>query len=145
MKKIKLPRTFFPTDEELKKMKKERDKEHQKTPENMSYWFPKLEALKNNSVLQLPKTKIIPLPFEWWEWLRTDHYSDEMIEKFQQFILEEVGSFEKGKKLFLKLVYLVLNLLSASPSAMKTEKRLQINFQVSFIIHYYLVQIQQQN
>lgn len=99
-----MPNFRLPTPEEIEKMRKSRYDDYQKTPESMSYWFPKISEskTKNNSVLQLPETKVIPLSYEMRKWLISDHYTDEATKTFENYVLDHIGDFLKGKKLFLK-------------------------------------------
>ena len=73
-------------------------------PENMSYWLTKIEAstTKGQSILQVPATKIVEIPYEWWKWLQSDNYTDEKTKEFNDFLLEGMGSFVPDKTLFMK-------------------------------------------
>lgn len=90
------------TKEELKTRKISRYKEAQENPENMSYWFPKLKET-NDSVLKLPKTEIVQLDFETWDWLNSDSYTEDKIQGFNQFLLKEIEeTLTEKKTLFMK-------------------------------------------
>src|SRR5699024_5736815 len=93
---------MLPSKEELEMMHKDKYNQYKDTPENMSYWYPKIIQSKNNSQLKVPITKIIPLTFEWWVWLNSGNYTDDKKIEFKNYLLDEIGNFENGKKLFLK-------------------------------------------
>lgn len=100
MKKIKMPNF---NDFDFEKMRKERYEQAKTNPENMSYWFPKLKEGKRetSSSLKLPETTIVPLSYEWWEWLESDQYTDEKIAAFNDFLLPLSG-LQLGQTKFMK-------------------------------------------
>lgn len=104
---MKIPDLFtnFDMSEEGKRKRLlESYKNAQNNPENMSYWLPKIESssTKSNSTLKIPETKIIPLELDWFEWLRSDRYTPEKIEEFNQYLVNKLGNFMEGNTLFMK-------------------------------------------
>lgn len=57
-------------------------------PNNMSNWLPKIleSKTRNHSFLRVPKTHIFEIYDDWWEWLRSDNYTDEKIELFNIYL-----------------------------------------------------------
>lgn len=92
------------TEEERLERQKDNYKLSGETPENMSFWLPKIQSstTKEQSCLKIPETKIIPLDFEWWTWLRSDNYTDEKIKEFNEYLVEKLDGFLEGKTLFMK-------------------------------------------
>jgi hypothetical protein len=79
-------------------------KEDQENLENMSYWLPKIQSssTKDNSILRIPKTKIIPLNYEMWKWLRSDKYTPEKIHEFNILLSNGLDNFMENETLFMK-------------------------------------------
>ncbi len=98
-------RLFQDLTEEEKEARRKRAFDMTKdNPENMSYWFPKIEAstTRKASILQVPETKVVQLDFPTWEWLTSDNYTEEAISSFNELLLEQLSGFLDGKKLFMK-------------------------------------------
>lgn len=89
--------------EAVAKRKEERFAEANRNPENMSYWLPKIfDKFNKQSVLQIPDTKIVKLSKEQWEWLTSDRYTPESIEKFDAELKSEINEFLEFGDLFMK-------------------------------------------
>lgn len=95
---------FIKTDEELEKEYQENYERYKETPENMSYWLPKLQEspTRHQSCLKVPETKTVTLSYEWWEWLHRDKYTKEKINEFNRYMQELLGDFQKGKRVFME-------------------------------------------
>src|SRR5699024_8383230 len=93
---------MLPSKEELAKLHKQRYEDNRKTPENMSFWLPKLVEATNDSVLLLPDTHVIELSCRWWDWLTSDNYTEEKVTEFHNGLVDLIGDFHEGEKLFLK-------------------------------------------
>jgi hypothetical protein len=104
LKAINILDSFLTTPEEAEKRKDQFFIDCQNNLENMSYWLPKLEALPtlSESSLKIPKTKIIPLTKEWWDWSRSDSYSPEKVIEFGKYLLDELENFLPNQTLFMK-------------------------------------------
>lgn len=73
--------------------------------ENMSYWFPKISSSTTAqlSYLKLPKTKIVTLNFDWFKWLRSDSYTNEKIQAFNEYLKHELDGFKENNiSIFMK-------------------------------------------
>jgi len=104
-KKINLSKVIgskLPDKSELDKMMRNMYEEGKRTKENMSYWFPKLTKHFPESILTLPRTKIIQLPYEIWDMLGKDKITVKDKKDFGKFLEKELGNFEEGRKVFLK-------------------------------------------
>lgn len=110
MKNINIEEMFakFPAFDNSPEAKEKRLVEKYDTskvnPENMSYWLNKIEVStsKDQSALQVPATKIVTIPYEWWKWLQSDLYTAEKTKEFNDFLLENLGTFLPDKTLFMK-------------------------------------------
>lgn len=89
--------------EGVEKRQKESHKRANDNLENMSYWLPKIQqsTTQDDSILKIPETKIVPLDFDWYKWLKSDNYSPEKITEFNDYLVSEIGDFV-DKKLFMK-------------------------------------------
>ncbi|MCJ7843619.1 hypothetical protein MUB24_22660 [Lederbergia sp. NSJ-179] len=100
-----IDKMFLPESEEEIETRRRKNFELSKlNPENMSYWFPKIESstTKDNSILQIPITRIIQMDYSTWTWLRSDDYSDNNVKVFNDVLLGKIQDFMDGKKLFMK-------------------------------------------
>lgn len=104
MKKINIFGNLDMSPEGIQKRLMESYERSKENLENMSYWLPKIanSTIKGLSVLQIPETKIIPLDFDWWRWLRSDRYTPEKIKEFNDYLVNELGNFRMGESLFMK-------------------------------------------
>lgn len=95
---------FFKRFEVTDEQKKNDYRECQTNPENMSFWLPAIKesTTKGKSVLQLPETRIVQLPYEWWHWLRSENYTDEKLDQLNELIVDEIFNFLPEQKLFMK-------------------------------------------
>ncbi|WP_121616625.1 hypothetical protein [Virgibacillus halodenitrificans] len=100
---MNIPPLHFSEEEMLERMKELYQLSGQ-NPENMSYWLPKIQAStsKKESQLQIPKTKIIPLDFETWKWLRSGNYTEEKISLFNDKLVKKLDGFLENEILFMK-------------------------------------------
>ncbi|QUH21763.1 hypothetical protein [Alkaliphilus sp. B6464] len=85
---------------DLEKLNKERYEKNSKNKNNLSYWF----SMIKDCGFKVPETHIIPINFELFKWLTSDNYSDEMIDRFNDFIISELkkNNFNTERTLFLK-------------------------------------------
>lgn len=92
------------SEEGIEKRNRENYKAACENPENMSYWLPKIEAseTRSDSTLKIPQTKIIPLDYEEWIWLRSDQYTEEAKSNFNDSLVKKIGDFQQGKTKFMK-------------------------------------------
>lgn len=93
------------SEEAVDKRNRKSFSEDQENLENMSYWLPKIQASKtsNNSILKIPKTRIVPLDFDMWYWLRSDYYTPLKIAELNDYLLSNIESFlDEEKVLFMK-------------------------------------------
>jgi hypothetical protein len=99
---VKIP--FSLSQEEMNERLKQLYQLAGENPENMSYWLPKIQesTTKEQSQLKIPETKIIKIDFEFWKWLRSDHYTEDKIRWFNDFLVEKLGNFLEGETLFMK-------------------------------------------
>jgi len=103
-KKINIFGNMDMSEEAVDKRRQDIHKEDQENFENMSYWLPKIQSslTKENSILKIPKTKIIPLDFEMWKWLRSDKYTPEKILELNSYLVNSLDNFLENETLFIK-------------------------------------------
>lgn len=92
------------SEEGIEKRLRENYKVATENFENMSYWLPKIEGslTRLDSKLKIPDTKVIPLNYEKWKWLRSDNYTAEKIKEFNDYLNESLGDFHKDEIKFMK-------------------------------------------
>ena len=103
-----------PNDPEfIARMKEEQRKsfEAQNQDENeFSYWFPKIVKLdgkgltKDGPKIRVPESVILPLTFDWYDWLQSDSYKPEKIKEFNEYLKSELAKWEFNahRDLFVK-------------------------------------------
>ncbi|MBR2246101.1 MAG: hypothetical protein IJ880_03600 [Bacilli bacterium] len=101
---MSIPNFKFPTEVDFEKMERDEYAAAKNNKENMSYWLPKIETsnTRNKSSLKIPKTKTEKLDFNTIQWLRSDSYSKEAIQEFNNLLISKLGDFESGKTIFMK-------------------------------------------
>ena len=94
------PMIKMPSKEELSERVRKRFLSDNENPNNLSFWFEKIK----DCGFPVPETRVIPLTFEWYEWIRSDNYKPEKIEEFSVFIIEKLkeSNFNTDRTLFLK-------------------------------------------
>ena len=92
-----------PTKEEIEAMKKEQYQSCFFNENELSFWFPKIQTLKHESIL-IPETCIIPISYEWFSWLMSDNYKGEEKKAFSQHIKKQLikTDFLTRRELFMK-------------------------------------------
>lgn len=93
----------MPSAEEMEANRRDRYETNLHTPENFSNWFPVIkEAMLNtDTVLGYPESIWHTISYEWIRWLQSDNYSDEKIQEFTDYLLDNL-ELEEGKKYFIK-------------------------------------------
>lgn len=85
--------------------------EAQKRDENeFSYWFPQIVKLdgkgltKDGPKIRVPESVILPLTFDWYDWLQSDSYKPEKIKEFNEYLKSELAKWEfnANRDLFVK-------------------------------------------
>lgn len=92
-----------PTKEEIEAMKKEQYQSCFFNENELSFWFPKIQKLKHESIL-IPETCIIPISYKWFCWLMSDNYKAEEKKAFSQYIKKQLTKtdFLIRRELFMK-------------------------------------------
>lgn len=100
IKNLLLEDLTIPTPEEICKFKKEQYDEKLKSPNNFSYWYPKI---KDCGIL-VPESIIMPISFYWYVWLESDDYQPDKVQEFNEIILKflKENNFNTNRKLFIK-------------------------------------------
>ena len=91
-----------PNDPEfIARVKEEQRKsfEAQNQDENeFSFWFPKIVKLdgkgltKDGPKIRVPESVILPLTFDWYDWLQSDSYKPEKIKEFNEYLKSELAN-----------------------------------------------------
>lgn len=79
-------------------------KRNMDTPENFSKWFGDLSnAINkyNNRAFKYPSSKYMTISYEWIKWLKNDNYTDEKIEEFSEYLLDNLN-LKHGRSYFIK-------------------------------------------
>lgn len=90
----------LPTKTELLEIEKEDYKRKKSDVNNFSYWYPKIK----DCGFKTPESIVIPLSFEWYQWLNSDHYTKERINEFKEHIIKNLEklNFNYQRDLFIK-------------------------------------------